>query len=384
MSAGGGPATRRPRVLFLVTGLGRGGAETQLVRVACGLAQCGWDVQLVAMMEGNRFGNDLEAAGVRFRSLGLARGQKSPRAAWTLLHLLRAERPDVFVSFMLAANIAGPPLARLAGVSAVVASVRLSVTRRPRTVAALAATLRLCDAIVFNSALVRDDTVRRHIAPASRARVIRNGLDLHALTSAAPKRAEARRAFDLPDDTFAWVSVAHFRRQKNLPTLVRAFRQLSDEHPNARLLLAGAHFDDTERVIDAAGDLLERGVVRLLGRVEDVPGLLAASDAFVLSSRYEASPNALLEAMAAGLPSVATDVGGVREVIDAPALGIVVASADEPSILDGMRLVMAMPPGARRAMGEAAAASVRHRFGGDRLVDEWDTLLTELVEPEDR
>lgn len=307
------------------------------------------------------------------------RGRPDPRALPRLVRLLRRERPDVFCSFLQAANTVGRPAARLAGVPVVVSSVRAPIPHSAPHEWMLRLTRSFHDAVVFNSRRNADDAIARRLVPAREVSVIVNGLDLEAIDAAAGARAEVRAELGIDDEAFVWLVVGHLRPEKNYPTLVRAFAALSREHPGARLVSAGGLYDDHDEVVRLAGPALRDGRIRLLGVRTDVPRLLASADAFVLPSIYDASPNGLIEAMAAGLPCVASAVGGVPEIAGDPPAVELASAPGEGEVLAAMRRVMGMSAAERAALGERARRSVRARYGLSRMVDEWEALFQRLL-----
>ena len=120
------------------------------------------------------------------------------------------------------------------------------------------------------------------------------------------------------------------------------------------------------------------GRVRFLGWRGDLGTIYGASDIFVLTSRNEGTPVALIEAMAAGVASVSTDVGGVRDVVTGPELGSLVPFGDADA-LAGAVLALADAPARRSAIGQAARRSVRDRFHATRLVSDIRELYLQLL-----
>jgi glycosyltransferase involved in cell wall biosynthesis len=127
-----------------------------------------------------------------------------------------------------------------------------------------------------------------------------------------------------------------------------------------------------------AEDGLER-VITLLGHRSDVQALYAAADALVLSSAWEGLPNVVLEAAAAGLPVVATDTGGVRELVEDRVTGLVVPHRDAWALAEGMATMMDLTPQRRRVMGAEGRRHVQETFSHDRIMGEWKELLLHHV-----
>ena len=120
--------------------------------------------------------------------------------------------------------------------------------------------------------------------------------------------------------------------------------------------------------------------VHFLGVRRDIPDLMNGADAFVLASAWEGLPMVLLEAAASGLPLVATDVGGVREIVRDGINGFLCPPGQSDALADVMKRVMALPPEKRAAMGEASRELVRRTFDIDQVVTRWEQLYQRLLE----
>ncbi len=194
--------------------------------------------------------------------------------------------------------------------------------------------------------------------------------------AAGPSRAEARAGFGIPGDAVVVGSVASIQHRKNQLLLVDAIPDRSDVH----LLLAGPIVDTAykDRVVAAAD---ERGLsdrVHLIGEVDDVRPVLAASDVFALASRAEGSPVALIEAMSAGLPVLATTIPGVSELLR----GSSAAELVDPDDLNAATLALVRMCGdasRREAMGAAAQQLVRSRRSIDLEVARTESMYLELL-----
>ena len=120
--------------------------------------------------------------------------------------------------------------------------------------------------------------------------------------------------------------------------------------------------------------------VRFLGIRRDVPDLMRAADAYLMSSIWEGMPMVLLEAASSGLPIVATDVGDAREIVKDGETGFVVEPGSAPSLSAAISRVESMTNSARRSMGEAARAHVVTNFNMERIIEKWEAIYTELAQ----
>jgi glycosyltransferase involved in cell wall biosynthesis len=349
------------RVLWAIKGLGPGGAEQLLVSLARAHDRDLVQLEAVRMLDWkDHLVADLEDAGVLVHSLGVARGA-DPRWVPRFVRLLRERRPDIVHAHSpLVAAVARP-------------LVRLGVAGRPRpalvttehnawptfalpTRLANAVTAPLDDAVVAVS-----DEVRASLRPAglrARAEVVVHGVDLGAADRARPERTAARAELGIADGEVLVLTVANYRPQKAYPDLLAAARAVVDRGLPVRFAAVG---QGPERAaIEACHRELGLGErFALLGYRRDIPRLLAAADVFTLASRFEGYPVALMEALAAGLPVVATAVGGVADAVTDGVEGRLVPAGDVAALASALAAV------AGDAEGRAAMATAARRRAAD-------------------
>lgn len=230
---------------------------------------------------------------------------------------------------------------------------------------------RVTDRIVTISAAQRNDIVDRfHVGHEATTVVIPLGLDLDALFASGRSPA-ARREFGFDERAIVFGYVGRLVPIKALPTLIDAFARVRDAVPNAHLFLAG---DGPERprleALVANRNLA--GSVRLLGWRADLANLYSAMDVCVLSSRNEGTPVAVIEAMAAGIPVVATRVGGVADVIGNDETGLLVPAASVDELAAAM-IRLAGDPSLRAVLGRTGRGAAR-QYDWRRLVDDTERL----------
>ena len=238
---------------------------------------------------------------------------------------------------------------------------------------------RTTDALIAVSPEVRDDLVRLGVAPAGRISVIRLGLDLEQRTLAAPDaRERLRDSLGIPADRFVVGWVGRMTEIKRADDLIRAVASVRSRGLDVDLVLAG---DGPLRPLleRVAADLDIGAHCHFTGYRSDVAQIYAAIDAFSLTSANEGTPATIIEAEAAGLPIVATDVGGVRDVVRDGQTGILAAAGDIEAVADGLTR-LAADTALRRAMGAAGREWVIPRYSVPRLVDDVDRLYRSLLE----
>lgn len=367
------------RILLVTTSLIRGGAETQVYLLAKGFAARGHAVRVVSMLAPEAYVDELAVAGVEVVSLGLTRGAIDPRGPLRLAREVRRWRPDVVHSHMVHANL----LARLARPLAwapvqVSTAHNLDEGARWREVA-YRATDALCTLTTNVCRAGADRYVRIGATPRRKMRPMPNGIVVDALRRTPERRARARDALGL-GVRFVWLAVGRIEPQKDWPTMLRAVAAEREAGAGARLLVVGegAQASAVQADRDALG--LGDDDVRFLGARGDVPDLMAAADGYLMSSAWEGLPLVLLEASAAELPIVATDVGGNDEIVLDGHTGYLVPSRDPAALAAAMARLRTADEGTRVAMGRRALAHVRETFDIERVTDRWVDLYRELLD----
>ncbi len=368
--------TRRPRITYLATTSWTGGAERQVHDLAVRMREAGWDVTAVSMLPlGDSFA-DLPGQGIPTASLDMKRGVADPRALVRLGMILRDRRPDVLHAHMVHANLLAR-LSRLIRRTPVVVCTVHSQYQGPRWRSiAYRLTDTLTDATTAVSQVAMTDAVDQGAVSTNRISVVPNGVDLTTYVRRVDTRGRLRAALELGDD-FVFLAVGRLAPAKDYPNLVRAFTRLRGTRPHVRLLIAGGGSQAELRACVERAGLQEH--VELLGERSDVPELMGAADALVMSSAWEGLPLVLLEAGASELPVVATDVGGNREAVEDGVTGFLVPPRDDASLARSMARLMDLGDHEREAMGIAGRARVTGTFDLGAVADRWDALYRALL-----
>ena len=364
--------------MYLVTSSGVGGAERQVHDLSVRLDERGWDVTAVSMLPLESSLADLPAAGIATVSLGMVPTRPDPRAFLRFGMLLRDLRPDVLHAHMVHANL----LARLSRLvrprTPVVVSTMHNQYQGARwRMVAYRVTDFLGDATTAVSDAATNEAIRQGAVSPDRIFTLPNGIDVSRYAADDRASQHLRQELSLGDD-FVWLAVGRLTKAKDYPNLIDAVGLLSRTHDAFQVLIAGSGPDEQAiRSRISADGLADR--VRVLGVRSDIPDLMRAADAFVMSSAWEGLPIVLLEAAASSLPIVATDVGGNREVVADGVSGFLVPSGDPGALAGRMRQVLDLDPVHRLAMGDAGLGVVSSGFDLDVIARRWSTLYSELL-----
>ena len=365
-------------LLHLITELDTGGAQKALARLLAHLDRTRFTPHVVCLYNGDKaVAQEIRALGVPVTDLGMT-GKWRLDAFWRLYRLLRRERPTILHSWMFHANVPGRVIGRLAGVPIIIISrrnVEIGGEMRERL---LRWTAGLDDKVVAVCELARRAQIERtHVAP-QHVVTVHNGLDVAEFGAPNPEaRATIREAFGIPPTAPLVGSVGRLHPQKDFTTLLKALVRVRDRLPDVHLLLVG----DGELHADLTRQAHTLGVatsVTFTGYRSDILDILATLDLFVLPSLWEGLPNALLEAMAAGLPVVATAVGGTPEVVVDGVTGFLVPPRDPQALADAI-LRLLRDPELRQRMGEAGRARVAAHFSIEQMVHKTEALYEQLL-----
>ena len=370
------------KVFYLVDSLNIGGTETQAVELARRIPMAGYEVTLGCLRAQGPLLERLRGSEVAVREFHPKGGIDSPAGIYQLLRLswfLRREKFDIVHTHDLWSNLIGVPAGRLAGVRAIVSSRRdlahLDWYQGKRRVW-LRRIQNLSGAVIANAASIRDALIAEDGFAPEKLRVIHNGVDIDRFQGSRDGR---ECLFPGIGSGKLIVLVGNMHTDiKGHPWLIASAPALVRDFPSTRFVLIG---DGGQRVT------FEQQVAKLgleqnfmfMGRRENVAEILACCDIAVLPSRVEGLPNAVLEYMAARLPTIVSRVGGNAELVSDGVTGLVVPPEDSPALTAAL-LKLLHDPGLARQMAENGHEFAVREFSFDRLVREVDALYSELLQ----
>lgn len=362
------------RLTYLITDLKVGGVPLHLYRLATLLPPEQVRVRVISLADEGPVGVRLRQAGIPVLACG-ARSATDVRALVRLWRILRADPPDILHALLFHANIAARLIGPPAGipVSRILCEIQTVERERLWHLAVDNLTCRLCRLEIGNSPSVVDYLHEQAHIPRSRLRCEMGAVDVARIQSASPASRD-ELGVRPGEKLILWTG--RLDPVKGFEEMLAGFATACRGRA-ARFVLAGegSYRPAVERLI-AEHRLSEQ--VMLLGVRSDIPALLRAADLFLFCSRTEGLPNALLEAMAAGLPTVATDVPGCRDLITHGQTGWLVP-AQSPAAIAGALEYLLRDTGTAAALGLKAAEWVARHANIGRLAQRWQALYQECL-----
>lgn len=365
---------KRIKLTYLITDLKVGGVPLHLYRLATRLPRDRFAIRVISLADQGPVGDMLRQAGIAVHACG-ARSVRQVGALYELWRQLLAEPPDILHALLFHANIAARLLGPLAGISPrrILNEIQTVEIERPWHLLMDGLTCRLCRFEVGNSPSVIEHLHSFANIPWSRLRCEWGAVDVQAIATAAPLD---RSALGIGSDESFLLWTGRLDPVKGFEEMLAAARRLKRTR-RFKLFLCGegAYRPVVEHLIsinDLTNDVL------LLGQRDDVPSLLRSADVFVFCSRTEGLPNSLLEAMAAGVAVVTTNVPGCRDVIQDGHTGLLAEPGSPEAIADGIERLLSDPELARR-LGERAQKWVSEQADLESWVQRWALLYNDLL-----
>lgn len=369
------PASSPLRVMLMTDEMEVGGSQRQIVQLALGLKERGIECVVLYFIKPSFLVDRLHAAGIQTLRVDKRR-RVDPGFVWKLRQTIRQWAPDVLHCYSFTAELWGAIATRL-----------LPAAERPTLITSVRGTYEWYSAnqwrmkhwasqrsqgIISNSREGAEYAARQMGLPMSRFSIVHNGVEVPepAADAVAALRKEYTAATpngqaDAPFETLL-LFVGRLVEHKNLPRLLDAFARVATERPHVRLLLVGGgplH----DALVARIRELKLDGRALLLGERPDVAALMKAADLLVAPSLREGMSNVILEAMALGLPVLATRVGGTPEVIEDGRHGVLVDPIDTLALADAM-LQLIDDPVRRQAIGQAGRQKVLEQYSPPAMV----------------
>lgn len=366
-----------PHILHLVDSLNIGGTEGKLVDLIAGLVERDYRVSVGYCTPGP-WAEKLEAMGVRATRMPYA-ARIDPSLMLRIFRLIRRDAPQIVHTHLFKSDFHGRLAARLARVPIVIGGLHNSDPwARNRLLGFIyGATAWFTDCLIAVSEEVRQyHILHTNISP-EKVVTIENGVDVHRFENQEENGQKVRMEFGIDPDAIVIGIVGRLKPQKDHATFLEAAREILDRYPFARFLIVGDGPLRSE--LEAQADKLGLYPATIFtGMRTDIPAVLSVLDVFVLSSRWEGLPNAVLEAMAAARPVVATAVDGVRGVITSNENGLLVPSGDSKALAESC-LQLASDVELRQRLGQAGYQYVVEHHSLTNMVDRYAECYSSLL-----
>lgn len=361
-------------ILYVITDLDVGGVPIHLSRLAAEMKRRGAEVAVVSLAIPGPVAERFDAEGIPVLTCSACCGWDA-RVFSRLARVIRDRRPTLIHSLLFHANLAARVAARLARFPAnrVIAEIQTVEIERRWHLRVDRLTHRGSRFTIGNSPSVVDHLAAVAHIPRERLRLVRGGVNAEPIRSA---RQLTRSELGLPEASRVVLWVGRLDPIKGLDVLIEAFSRI-DRGMDTHLLIVGGGplRQHIERQVESS-KLTDR--VHLLGSRNDVPRLLKSCDVFAFPSRTEGLPNALLEAMAAGIAIVTTDAPGCRDLIEHDRTGLLVPRDDTQALFAAL-MTLLHDAALRVRLGAAAASDVDRRWNARAMYDAYAEVYAEAV-----
>lgn len=370
------PSSRRLKVMLLVPTLDQSGAEKQLVLLACRLPPDEFDVHVVAMTRSGPLAKELADHGVRLTVLG-KKWKFDPFTFWRLRKLIQSEQPDILHTWLFAANAYARLIVgrRMSHRPKIVVSERcVDVWKSGWQLWLDQKLIGRTDRLIGNSHAVAE--FYRSIGyPDDIVRVIHNGISIPE--NFTTDREALLAELEIPVGSPVIGFIGRMARQKRGEDIVFAMALVAILRPDAHLLMIGEG-PERDKLMKFARDIGIDNLVRFTGHRADAAKLLSVVDVFWLASDFEGLSNSLMEAMAAGVPCITSDIPPNRELVVDGETGFLVRVGDRVGFQQFTDRLLGDAELARR-MGDAGRERMRREFSIDSMVDAHAKLYREVV-----
>jgi glycosyltransferase involved in cell wall biosynthesis len=379
------------RLLKVLTTYFRGGTEGQVLNLVRHLDRQAFDLQFACLRKGGDMLDKFEQLDIPITEFRI-RNLYTPRTflqQWRFAAHLRAQRIQIVHSYNFYANMFAIPAARKARVPVVLASIRdRGVYLTPNQKVAQKWVCQLADRILVNAESIRDWLLEQGYQE-HKIIVIKNGVDMSRYDG-SNNSSHIRRELEIPDSARVVVMIARLNPQKGVDDFIRAASLLRLSHPDVRFLIVGAKIQYQEGVFSQDREYLQelqqltanlgvRESVIFAGHRTDTPEILAEASISVLPSHSEGLSNTLLESMAAGIPTVATRVGGNPELVKDQVNGILIPVKSPEHLAQAIREILDDSELARR-FGQQARIMATEGFSLEKMTADTQALYrTELA-----
>jgi len=334
------------KVMLIISNLEFGGAQRQLVELANNLSRDDFDVMVCSLSQYIPLGSGLDLPDEKVVIIQ-KKSKYDISVVFRLSKVLRENKVDVLHAFLFDAEIAARIASAMAGVAVMVGSERNSNYRIKRNqMVAYRLTKNLRDVCIANSRAGAEFNAQELGYPEKHYAVVRNGVDINRFQ--AGNGAQLRESLGISQDQFVIGMFASFKEQKNHGMLFHAVKELTSTDRNFRVVLLGEELHGgaqgtttyVQKIHELVGRLGIRDYCLFVGNQDDIEAYYRICDVTVLPSKFEGTPNVVLESMASGVPVIVTAVSDNNEIVEHGKSGYVVDVGDEAGLARYLQLLM--------------------------------------------
>lgn len=369
------------KILHLISTLDTGGAEQNLFRLITAMNKTYFQNYPVSMIRPGIVGYNLECKGVQVHSLNMKKGVPDLRSILRLRFMTSLIRPDIIQCWMYHANLMGLTIMdfkrTLWGIRCSDMDLDLYGPVYRFTVKSGMKLSGIPSMVVTNSHAGRNTHQKLGFHPKKWA-IIPNGFDTRLFKPDKAARGLIRSELNIPEKDFVIGLIARLDPMKDHGTFFKAARMFLSSNPSAHFILAGKGLSSSdERILSIAGDIVQTGRINLLGERHDIPQIMNALDIATLSSLSEGLPNTIGEAMATGIPCVATDAGDSSLLVGDS--GVIIQKSDPSALCTAWQHLLNAGSAYRKNLGISARQRIIDHYSLTSMVQAYEDLYKSII-----
>jgi glycosyltransferase involved in cell wall biosynthesis len=371
------------RILHLITSLNTGGAEMALARLVTNINRQDFVSRVVSLIPPGPVGDQIASLGISVTSLNMLSGRPTPAGFIQLIRLLRKTKPDVLQTWLYHADLLGLLAGKLAGVPSILWNIRTTdmdfsqYRKLSQIVVRFCALLsRFPNTVIANSQAGKNYHERLGYRPREWVQIY-NGIDTNKFSPNPSAHLKIRQELGLSETDLLVGMVARYDPMKGYDNFLDAAQIVLNANPNICFVIAGdGALPSNAELWRKIGKHQLTDNIHLLGRRSDIPQLDAALDIYVSPSVTEGFPNAVAEAMACGIPCVATNVGDTAKIVGDS--GLIVPARNPHLLADGMLKLLRLTDVQRKELGQLARLRIQSEFNLSRMTEQYEALYKRL------
>ncbi|MFA5349139.1 MAG: glycosyltransferase [Candidatus Paceibacterota bacterium] len=365
------------KILYCITDLEVGGTELVLLRLLGGLNKEEFEPIVVSMKSSGILVEKIKKLGIKVFNLNF-KGKINLIPFFKFIKILRKEKPLILQSFLFHADILGRIGGKICKTNIIISSIRSDNFSKIRRII-LKTTHNMCDLVVCVSKLAGQKAIENKIIPESKIKIIPNGIDVCQFNKSDERILDKiRKDINKKPKDKIFISVGNLREAKGYKYLIEATEIIKSQYHNILVIILGEGSDRSMLEQEIKNRKLGNNIL-LIGRKMNVSDYLAIADFFVLPSLWEGMPNALLEAMAAKLICIATNVSGVVEVVKDGQNGFLTIPGDSNNLAHKMIDVLNISEANSRVIKESAYQTIINEFSNEKMVNEYQNTYYQLI-----